>query len=262
MKELVLILKFQPPVKEATGWKRSLELLEGVTQMKALVSALPKIRQAILNGDFISGERLQAASIAAERQTSPTVIREAFTQLAAEGLLHHIPNRGFFVPKLDLRELEDLTELRCQVETTAARLAVRRGDVRWESELIAIHHELSRTPRSTSLGAGEPFDDAWDAAHTSFHEHLIAGCGSDHFRRVAKNLADHTDIYRRWSAQSRQQTDRDPAAEHRGLLEAALERDEDLLAARLRAHYELTADLIRKDFSTLHPEASKEPEAQ
>lgn len=220
--------------------------------MKPSTRALPEIRRALLNGGYPSGQRLQAAELAADLGTSATVIREVLTQLAAEGLLTRIPNRGFFIPELDLRELADLTELRCTVEGAAARMAVERGDVQWEAELTAAHHALSRTPRRGASGGG--FDATWAVAHGAFHRKIIEGCGSKQFLRVTDSLAFQTDLYRKWSAESPMRANRDPAAEHRAILEAALERDGDLLAQRLREHYELTAKVLRCDYLSQHPE--------
>lgn len=212
--------------------------------MNATSNALLFIRQAILNGEFKSGEQLKAARLSNDLSVSGTVVREVFTQLNAEGLLRRVPYRGFFVQDFDLQQLADLTELRCQVETKAVQLAVDRGDLQWEAELIAAHHELAQTPRRTEPISG-PLSDDWERAHKAFHRQLLVGCDSEHFMRIADNLADHTDIYRRLSAQSRDESDRDPAAEHLELLEAAICRDGGVLGARLRVHYELTATLIR-----------------
>lgn len=220
--------------------------------MKASTRALPQIRRALLNGDYPAGERLQAADLAADLGTSATVIREVLTQLAAEGLLTRLPNRGFFIPELDLQELADLTELRCTVEGVAARMAVQRGDLQWESELTAAHHALSRTPRKATSGGG--YDLTWAAAHGAFHRKIVEGCGSEQFLRVTDNLAYQTDLYRKWSSESSMRADRDPAAEHRAILEAALARDGDLLAQRLRDHYELTARVLRCEYLAQHPE--------
>lgn len=206
-------------------------------------NALESVRAAILAGDWAPGEKLSPGVLAEQCGTSNTVIREALTRLVGDGLVTSERNRGFFVRELRLRELQDLTELRCTTEALAARLAVERGDLRWESELIAAHHQLSRTPRRRPEDPSRINAD-WDAEHRRFHALLIAPCDCAPMVRLAENLADSTALYRRWAAASAAASRRDVEAEHRQLLEAALARDADTLGALLRSHYEATVAVV------------------
>jgi DNA-binding GntR family transcriptional regulator len=201
------------------------------------------IRRAVLGGSWRPGERLAPVALAERFGTSSTVVREALTRLAGDGLLTWERNRGFFVPELEPRELRDLTELRCVTEELASRLAVERGDLQWESDLIAAHHQLSRTPRRDQEDP-EHIADPWSVAHRSFHAKLLEACASAPMIRLADNLADSTELYRRWAAPSRGAAERDVEQEHRDILEAALARDASGLAKLLRRHYERTMHIV------------------
>jgi len=207
------------------------------------VRIIDEVRRAILGGDWKPGEKLQPAALAVRFGTSTTVVREALTRLAGDGLVTTVRNRGFFVPKLDLRELSDITELRCVSEALAARLSLERGDLQWESELIATHHQLSRAPRRDAA-APQHITDEWTAAHQAFHAKILEAAASPAMTRLAANLAHSTELYRRWAAPSAAAAVRDVEQEHRGILEAALARDADRLAALLRAHYEATVQVV------------------
>jgi len=206
-------------------------------------TTLDAIRTALLGGEFSPGDKLQPVSLAALFGTSTTVVREALTRLAGDDLVTIERNRGFFVRELRLRELRDLTELRCATEALAARLAVERGGVRWEAELIAVHHQLARTPRRVGEGAGRINED-WTRAHRAFHAKLIEACDCRPMTRLASNLADSTELYRQWAAPSPAASGRDVEEEHRGLLAAALDRDPARLGSLLRRHYEATVDVV------------------
>jgi DNA-binding GntR family transcriptional regulator len=204
---------------------------------------IDEVRRAILGGGWKPGEKLQPAALAVQFGTSTTVVREALTRLAGDGLVATRRNHGFFVPRLDLRELGDITELRCVTEALAAGLSLARGDLQWESELIAAHHQLSRVPRRDPVAAGK-ITEQWTAAHKAFHAKILEASVCPAMTRLAANLADSTELYRRWAAPSTAAAVRDVEREHRGILEAALARDAEGLGALLRAHYEATLQVV------------------
>lgn len=218
---------------------------------KASTQSVEGIRRTILEGHWAPGERLQPTLLAEKFGTSTTVIRESLTRLAGEHLVVIKTNRGFFVPDLDLQELADITELRCVTENLAATLAVQRGDVDWESELIAAHHKLSRTPRRLPEEPGT-LNPQWSAAHREFHQMLLAPCNCEPMTQLSSNLANFTELYRRWSAPSQAAVKRDVEKEHQQILDAALVRDAPLLTELLRKHYEATVQVVMDSGLTTH----------
>ncbi|MCC3266038.1 GntR family transcriptional regulator [Arthrobacter gengyunqii] len=204
---------------------------------------ISSIRRAILNGEWVPGGKLQPAALAAQFGTSTTVVREALARLAGDGLVTSERNRGFFVQQLDLRQLRDITELRCVSEGLAAGLSVERGDLQWESDLIAAHHQLSRAPRRAPSDPAR-ITDEWAYAHKQFHAKLLHACDCPPMTKLAADLADSTELYRRWAAPSTAAAVRDVEQEHRDILEAALDRDAAKLAALLRSHYEATVQVV------------------
>lgn len=201
------------------------------------------IREAVLDGEWSPGDRLQPMALSRRFDTSTTVVREALAILAGDGLVVARPNQGFFIPKLDIQEFKDSTELRCVAEALGARLATERGDLQWESDLVAAHHRLARTPRRDP---GDPHRilPEWAAAHREFHRALLSACGSTQILHFAANLADSADLYRRWAATTGAASGRDVEKEHTELFESALARDGEELGRRLRAHYEATLDVV------------------
>lgn len=202
---------------------------------------IEKIRHALMDGTWAPGERLAPVALAARFDTSTTVVREALTRLVGENLIEARHNRGFFVPELSLQEFRDLTELRCVTETLALRLSLERGDIAWETELLAAHHQLVRTPRRHP---DQRMNEAWRVAHWGFHHALIAACGCEAMLRISAMLSHSTDLYRAWAAAAPGATRRNVEHEHQALLEAALARDVDKASTLLRQHFEETARLV------------------
>lgn len=199
------------------------------------------ITMDILGGQWRPGDRLQPHKLAEEYRVSTTVIREALSRMAGDGLVIVQPNRGFFIPELNLQELRDVTELRCVTEALAVRLAIERGTLDWESDLIATHHTLTRTPRRDASGQTT---NEWLHAHRAFHAKLLEASNCRPMIHLASNLGASTELYRRWAAPSQAAATRDVEAEHRAILDAAVARDAERAGRLLREHYEATVAVI------------------
>ncbi len=75
------------------------------------------LRSLIIRGTLAPGEHLGQAELATRFKISKVPIREALKQLAAEGLLSHDHNRGYFVARLSLDEANQLYRLRRWIES-------------------------------------------------------------------------------------------------------------------------------------------------
>jgi DNA-binding GntR family transcriptional regulator len=82
-----------------------------------------KIKEMILYGNLKSGELLTVGEIAENYNISRTPVREAFTTLKHDGLLEVLPHKGYLVSRVDLKDLEDLFDVRIILEGGSAELA-------------------------------------------------------------------------------------------------------------------------------------------
>jgi DNA-binding GntR family transcriptional regulator len=203
------------------------------------------LRTDILAGRWSPGAKLQLTALSEHYQTSSTVVREALTRLVGERLVQLRPNRGFFVPPISLAEIQDITELRCVNEEFAVKLATERGGLQWESELMAAHHTLERTPRRSAENP-DLHTEEWNNAHQAFHAKLVEACGIPVLIELSSTLSDISQLYGRWAGIATRDVSRDLDQEHRDILAAALDRDAAKTAALLRSHYETTMAAIRE----------------
>lgn len=202
-----------------------------------------RLRGDILGGRLVPGQRLKFPELCERYDTSVGAAREALTRLAAEGLVRTQPHQGYMVTPLSHEDLADLTQARMEIESLVLRQSVRDGDMQWEAQAVAAHHLLERTPFFAD-GNQDRCTDEWTAAHAAFHLALLAGCGNRRLLGTARALREEAELYRQWSVAFGQEPDRDLPGEHRALLEAAIARDPDLAAERLRRHIAHTAQLL------------------
>jgi DNA-binding GntR family transcriptional regulator len=214
-----------------------------VTTRTRLKDVHESIRADILLGTWRPGKKIRPTELADRYATSTTVVREALTRLAGEDFVSVEHNRGFFVPHLSLDELRDLTEVRCRTEGMAIEFAIQRGDLAWESELIAAHYQLTKTPRRRF---DDPLHvaDAWADSHRAFHAKLIEASHVPVLMSLSRQLADATGMYRRWSASSTAASGRDVEREHREILDATIARDANRATMLLRHHFETTLEVV------------------
>lgn len=74
------------------------------------------IRQRILSGHYSEGQFLRQEAIAQELGVSRLPVREALALLEAEGFVIREKYRGALIPKLSMREVEEIYKLRMMIE--------------------------------------------------------------------------------------------------------------------------------------------------
>ena len=231
-----------------------LAIMVGSTRAATLAEeAYLRLRADLLRGDLEPGSRLRINEIAGRYQVSPSVLREALTRLAGQGLVVAMPQRGFAVMGLSIADLQDLTHARRLIETTALRESIADGDLGWESSVLAAHHRLSRTPM---MGTDGHLTEDWAQVHVEFHHVLLAGGRSSRLIAAAANLRDCSDLYIHWSRELAHDDHRDAAAEHREIAEFTVARDADRAAEALGRHIERTTAALIEYIQRLGTTAS------
>jgi len=205
--------------------------------------AYTQIRADILSCTLMPGTKLNIAALAADLDVSLGAVREALSMLQSEALVVSEPQRGYTVSPVSPKELADITEARIAIETLCLRTSIERGDLAWESRVVASWHRLSRLSQ-TEAGKDEHLSETWSRAHADFHAELVGACGNDWLLRMRAMLYEQSERYRRMSVPLQTET-RDVPAEHLAIFDAVMARDVDRAAAALETHLRKTATIVR-----------------
>ncbi|GAA1087134.1 FCD domain-containing protein [Streptomyces javensis] len=119
----------------------------------------------------------------APRPTSSTSV--TCHEVWCRGLATFAPQQGFRVVTVSPERLEELTEARVFIETHLVRESVTTGTIEWESDLLAAHHHLARSPFAGDAGE---INEGWLNAHARFHRVLLEGCPNRRLRGIATHL--------------------------------------------------------------------------
>jgi DNA-binding GntR family transcriptional regulator len=110
------------------------------------------VRRAIHEGEFAPNQRLVEADLSMQFGASRAAVRTALVQLAAEGLVERVQNRGARVRAVSLDEAIEISEVRMVVEgLCAAKAAQRAGE-----EDVALLREIARDMQD-AVGRGDVF---------------------------------------------------------------------------------------------------------
>lgn len=109
-----------------------------------------RIRDAILRGDLVAGQRLVEADLCEELGASRGAIRSALVELAAEGLVERVANRGARVRVVPLEEAIEIYEVRRVVEALCAAKAAEHAD---EDDVVGLR-DIGRAMQD-AVAAGE-----------------------------------------------------------------------------------------------------------
>jgi len=152
------------------------------------VKAQLRLRELIVGGDLVPGERVPELALVERLGVSRTPVRTALQRLQDEGLLDALPGGGYAVKAFSEAEIRDAIEVRGTMEGLAARLAAERGITR--SMLAQAREVLAGID---ALLAAPLLDEAAFAGYVEhnarFHGLLAEMAGSDVVRRQVERAA-------------------------------------------------------------------------
>jgi DNA-binding GntR family transcriptional regulator len=197
--------------------------------------ALARLRSAIVTGEIEAGKLYPVSHFADQLHVSATPVREALLDLANEGLVEVVRNRGFRVVQLTEKDLDEIFDLRLRLEVPALREIC--GNLS-PKELAAHRRDASAIVRFARAGNLAGFLDA----DRSFHIGLLARTGN---QRLCAIVGELRDLARLYGLPTLVGSDVfvGSADEHVALLDALDAGDAALVEALMTRHLEHTRDI-------------------
>ncbi|WP_446040771.1 GntR family transcriptional regulator [Streptomyces sp. SID1121] len=191
---------------------------------------LDALRSALVGGDLVPGEVYSAPALGERYGVSATPVREAMQQLAREGAVEVVLNRGFRVAERGAAELAELAEVRALIEVPVMlRLARTVPAERWA--------ELRPLAEATGAAAAVGDHAAYADRDRAFHRAMLSLSGNQQLVAVAD------DLHRRsqWPLVSAPAVRRADlvadAAEHTALLDALTAEDLTVVRSLVEEHF-------------------------
>jgi DNA-binding GntR family transcriptional regulator len=186
------------------------------------------LRERILRGDYPDGEPLRQDALADELGVSRIPVREALRQLEAEGLVTFNPHRGAVVATLSLEQIDELFELRADIECDLLRRAIPKMTTHQIGRATAVLDEFE-----AALRAGDAV--RWGPLNWHFHAALYAPANRNFTMGILQKLHQHSDRYFRMQMFLARGGAR-ANAEHRAIAAAVAAKDVKGASQLMRAH--------------------------
>ena len=137
------------------------------------VRAYEDLRDRIVTLHLPPGTVLREDELMDAMSIGRTPLREAVKRLALENLVEVQPRRGTFVTAIEAADIQNITEVRAELEAYAADLAAQRLDPETHAQAEALRHELDRLDGGGDQEHLMRFDErihrfTWEAARNPY----------------------------------------------------------------------------------------------
>ena len=146
------------------------------------------LRAALIAGELKPGGVYSAPGLAAELGVSATPVREAMLDLAREGLVEPVRNKGFRVTEVSERELDQCTELRMLIEVPTVVRVTELAAAEQLEELRPLAEEIVVKARAHDL-------IGYLEADRRFHLTLLGLAGNDRLVETVGDLRNRSRLY-------------------------------------------------------------------
>jgi DNA-binding GntR family transcriptional regulator len=210
------------------------EVREGAAATQLAFAAL---RSALFNGDLAPGQRLVEGELAESYGVSRASVRAALIDLAAEGLVERIPNRGARVRIVSVAEAVAITECRMVLEGLCAAKAAANATDDQLGTLTELGDQMQR-----AVAGGDPMK--YSALNRELHR-LIRECSG---QTVASDLLDRLNgqiVRHQFRLSLRAGRPQVSLPEHLAIIDGIVRRDAAAAEAAARAHLSSVIDALQ-----------------
>lgn len=197
----------------------------------AVDRAQDAIRQLILDGEYPADRRLKEEELADRVGASRTPVREALLRLQGDGLVEFIANRGAFVCEWSEQDLEEIFELRAQLEGYGAGLAALRAT---PAQIERLHVLASRMESLAETDTSRAIDEL-STLNNEFHRLLLRASGNRRLEALMRSIVQLALVHRTFRRYGPEALRRS-MGHHREIIAAVKARDREWAQSVMHSH--------------------------
>ncbi|NLF77968.1 MAG: GntR family transcriptional regulator [Chloroflexi bacterium] len=202
------------------------------------------LKQEILSGHLLPGQRIDLEQYASDWGVSSTPIRDALTRLEKIGFVKIVPRRGVYVAQIDQHTFKEIFDVRIALECMATELATP----------LIPNEEVERV-RTSYLEAEQHARDSGDRSllvETDYnvHEMVLSHCGNQKLIEIMQDLRDMIDWTRQVTVTHVPKSYERTLPEHVSIVEAIRARDVERAVRAMRHHLTNSYERTRTYWTT------------
>jgi len=199
------------------------------------------IREDILNGALMPGQRLVENALCDAYGVSRTVIREALRQLESEHLIQVKPNLGPIVTVLTEAEIRAIYVVRAALEGLAGELFALNATPAQCKEFVRLRDRLDKEYRKGDI-------DSREEIKADFYRQLLAGGGNAILTESLRAFHARIAVFRRYAFVDPARIEPSIAELEAIINAAAVARDPKAAWAACEHHIVLAGDLAIMEY--------------
>ncbi|MBR2382109.1 MAG: GntR family transcriptional regulator, partial [Anaerotignum sp.] len=139
------------------------------------------LRDAILTGKLVPGERLMENQLAEKLGVSRTPVREALRMLELENLVELVPRKGAQVLDMSEKDIVNILEVRSALEGLATSLACKKMSKDMLQKLKALEADFEHAVSENNVERFVDIDE-------EFHDLIVEATENEKLIHMFKNL--------------------------------------------------------------------------
>lgn len=196
------------------------------------------IRDAILSGDFVPGQRLVEADLSEQFSAPRAAVRSALLELARDRLVERIAHRGARVRVVPFDEAVEIYEVRMAVEALCAAKAAERVS---DDEVADLREIGTRMKDAVAAGDVFGYADLNQLLHRRVRELSRQATAADVLDKLRGQSVRHQ--FRLATQPGRPGVS---LPEHLAIIDAICSRDPEAADAAVRAHLRSVIDAMHR----------------
>ena len=195
------------------------------------------LRDAILTGKLVPGERLMENQLAEKLGVSRTPVREALRMLELENLVELVPRKGAQVLDMSEKDITNILEVRSALEGLATSLACKKMTKEDLQQLKNMEADFEKAVADNDV---EHFVDIDE----DFHDLIFAATENDKLINIFRNLRIQLYRYRMAQAKNNETSMSTIVAHHRSIIRAIENHDAEEGASIAQGHIKYQTESI------------------
>ena len=175
------------------------------------------LKDEIISGVYQPNDWLQEKDLAAKLNVSRSPVREALRQLAADGLVREVPNKGMFVRAFTPKEITEIFEVRKMLESYSI-LALKDKLTEAQKEVLQQYRdELVQCHAANDL-------ENYIEADSAFHRYIVECTENTILMELYRKVRTMNMLFRIFSLSTQKRFD-ESQKEHVTIIDSLLAND-------------------------------------